>query len=67
MLLYLQGLIIDGRRLNITVAVTKDKAHEMTLQKKTPLHKEKQSSRNLHLAREGCKFFLDDFFTGRLK
>jgi hypothetical protein len=46
------GLHLDGRKLNVSLALSRDKVQEIASQKKT---KEKVDQRNLHLIRESCK------------
>ena len=52
-LLFVQdgGLTLDKRKLNISVAVNREKAKELA----KPKDKEKLDKRNLHLVREGCE------------
>ncbi|XP_061195663.1 RNA-binding protein 28-like [Saccostrea echinata] len=44
-----EGIIVDGRRLNVIVAVEREKAQDLSGQKS----KVKEDKRNLHLVREG--------------
>ena len=48
------GLSLDGRKLIVSLAVSRDKIKEIASEKKT---KEKVDQRNLHLIRESCKCF----------
>lgn len=45
------GVRVDGRKLNIVLAVSREDASKLNT-KKVKTHK---GSRNLYLAREGCK------------
>lgn len=45
------GIIVDGRKLLIAKAVSRQKATELTKKEE----KVKEDKRNLHLVREGCK------------
>ncbi|XP_062588932.1 RNA-binding protein 28-like [Saccostrea cucullata] len=44
-----EGIVVDGRRLNVIVAVEREKAQDLSGQKS----KVKEDKRNLHLVREG--------------
>ena len=46
---------MGGRKLNITIAVSRDKARELEELKKKKV--DKIDYRNLHLIRESCKYF----------
>ena len=48
------GLVVDGRRLIVLPAITREQAQELHDKKKAK-KKEKPDMRNLHLAREGSK------------
>ena len=46
------GLVLEGRRLNVILALPRDRAKEL---KKPGEKKEAKDNRNLYLVREGCK------------
>lgn len=46
------GLKLDGRKLNVTIAVSRDEAKKLRQTKSD----KPTGTRNMYLAREGCKY-----------
>ncbi len=55
-----EGIVLDGRRLNVAVAITRDKAAKV---KKSDTNKDLKDKRNLWLVREGSKLTNSICFT----
>ena len=55
MLLQAESFKLNNRLLNVTLAVSREKAEELTKKRKEAKKEDNKDGRNLWLAREGCE------------